>query len=121
MKRDLDLVRQILQALEVQEVGRHPGSAFAIEERDQLEVMFHVHLMEQAGLVLAMRLGHVGEPIPTAFPTSITWAGYEFLDASRDNKIWAKAKKHVIEPAGSVSFSFLLEWLKAEAKNRLGL
>ena len=58
---------------------------------------------------------------PCAIPLSITWAGHESLGAFEDSTSWASAKKKVISPAGSVAFSVLLEWLKSEAKRKLGL
>ena len=49
----------------------------------------------------------------------LTWAGHDFLDSSRDNKIWKLAKEHVIKPGASWTFSLLLEWLKQEARHRV--
>ena len=51
----------------------------------------------------------------------LTWSGHEFADAANDGALWAKAKTNVIGPAGGVAFTVLLEWLKAEAKSRLGI
>ena len=36
-------------------------------------------------------------------PSSMTWAGYEFLDASKNETVWTKAKKAV----GNSSFDVL--------------
>jgi hypothetical protein len=50
--------------------------------------------------------------------TRLTWAGHDFLDSSRDNKIWQLAKEHVIKPGVSWSFLILVEWLKLEARRQ---
>jgi hypothetical protein len=51
----------------------------------------------------------------------LTWDGYEFLESAKDENLWGKAKSIVIKPAGGVAFGVLLDWLKAEAKSRLGM
>jgi hypothetical protein len=37
----------------------------------------------------------------------LTWAGHEFLEASRDDSRWNKAKKIISEKTGSFSFEIL--------------
>lgn len=52
---------------------------------------------------------------------NLTWNGQDFLDASNDSSIWQKAKETVLKPTVSITFTLLLEWLKQEAKIKLGL
>lgn len=120
MKRDLDLVRKILQLMEAGEdasFGRIPEVDGFTED----QVGFHVHLMAEAGLVSAADCTTLGDSSPKAIPMCITWAGYEFLEAAKDDTLWAKARDVVLKPAGGAAFGVLLEWLKSEAKARLGL
>ncbi|MDP3795588.1 MAG: DUF2513 domain-containing protein [Polaromonas sp.] len=121
MKRDLDLVRGILQWMEARPEGRNINWKIEIPGYTAEQIGFHVHLMEQAGLVFARDATFNEAHSPNAIPLSITWSGFEFLDAAKDDTLWAKAKAKVIAPAGGVAFTVLLEWLKAEAKQRLGL
>jgi hypothetical protein len=121
MKRDLELVREILLWMESLPEGSAANQEPEIPERTEEEIGFHAHLMEQAGLITAADIGGAFAMTPLAMPLSITWKGYEFLDASRDSGLWEKAKKNVIGPAAGVSFTVLLEWLKMEAKQRLGI
>lgn len=122
MKRDLELVREILQWMEAQEEGRNVNTwDFDIPERTEREIGYHAYLMHQAGLIIAYDGTSLENDAPNWIPSMITWAGHEFLAASRDNGLWEKAKKNVIGPAAGVSFTLLLEWLKAEAKQRLGI
>jgi hypothetical protein len=37
----------------------------------------------------------------------LTWTGHEFLEASRDDSRWNKAKKIITEKTGSFSFEIL--------------
>jgi hypothetical protein len=121
MRRNLDLVRSILQWMEDQPEGRNINWKIDIAGATSEEIGYHAHLMAQAGLITAADATALENHSPNAIPTSITWAGHEFLAASRDNTLWAKAKTHVIGPAAGATFSILLDWMKVEAARRLGL
>jgi hypothetical protein len=120
MKRDLDLIRKILLVMEEQEHG-YVQSELAVEGYTKEQVNFHIFLLGEAGLAKVVENTPVGCKSPSALALHLTWAGYEFLAAAKDDTLWTKAKTTVIKPAGGVAFSVLLEWLKAEAKGRLGL
>lgn len=120
MKRDLDLVRKILLQMEAAEHGFFKGPLTIADHSDE-EIGYHVFLMSQAGLVKALPDSEINSQSPHATPINITWAGHEFLEASKDDGLWNKAKTHVLKPAGGAAFDVLLEWLKSEAKQRLGL
>lgn len=120
MKRDLDLVRKILLWME----GSDHGTVHTepqIEGFSAEQVGYHVHLMGQAGLITALDITTNGDHSPNALPSSLTWAGHDFLDAVKDDTLWEKAKSMVLKPAAGVAFDVLLAWAKAEAKHRLGL
>lgn len=38
---------------------------------------------------------------------SLTWAGHEFLEASRDDSRWEKVKRLLLEKTGGLSFEVL--------------
>ena len=120
MKRDLDLCRRILLWVEEQEhgfVGRSPEVEGVTDE----EIGFHVHLLGEAGLLKTTDRTFLESRSPQAIPLYMTWAGYEFLAAAKDESLWSKARAKVLKPAGGVAFDVLLEWLKSEAKSRLGI
>ncbi len=114
MKRDLDLCLEILREFE----NQPPGGIRV--QYDSPEAIAHIGLMMDEGLLV----GHVfpGQPKPggTALITKITWAGHDFLDASRDQTILSAATDR-LKKVGGWTFSLLLEVLKDEAKKRLGL
>lgn len=120
MKRDLDLVRSILLSMEASDHGFAVTlpvvDGFTVEE-----VGYHVHLMGQAGLISVLDNTTVVDKSPSALPLSITWAGHDFLDSVKDETLWNKAKSMVLKPAAGVAFEVLVAWVKAEAKQRLGL
>lgn len=121
MKRDLDLVRKILLAVEAD--PRFDGrrllapdicSDVGISGRPIQEISYHLELLIKEGFLE----GNAGPLRPTI--SKLTWKGHEFLDDIRDDSIWAKAKQRV-SGLQSVAFSVLAEIAKAEIKKQLGL
>lgn len=119
MKRNFDLIRTILCDAETVAPGALI-SALSYPGFEHLIVRAHVLMLFDAGLL-------DGEMMTTKFPLAafriigLTWEGHDFLDSMRDDETWDKAKRNVLSPAGGAVFSVLSDWLKAEAKARLGL
>jgi hypothetical protein len=89
MKRDMDLIREILLLAESD--GDHKTTNDYTEE----QIAYHVQLLIDAGLIegKVISQNRDGRQIPSGyFITRLTMAGHDFLDASRENKVWEKAK-----------------------------
>jgi hypothetical protein len=87
MKRDMDLVRKILLALEGNEhVYQH--EQLKIEGYSPDQVGFHMFLMMEAKLITGTEISTMDSKSPEVLPGSITWEGYEFLDNARVEKNW---------------------------------
>ncbi|NWG33878.1 MAG: DUF2513 domain-containing protein [Chloroflexi bacterium] len=62
--------------------------------------------MNEAGLVAAHDITSMADKSPGAL-LRLTWSGYEFLGAAKDDKIWSQAKntrtclKNTMSPRGS--------------------
>ncbi len=108
MKRDMDLVREILLKLEA-----HPAQIFGAEMEidgySKEEINFHLMLMNEAGLINADD-SSAGTEI-YFLPLWITWAGYEFLDDAKNDTRWGRAKS-IMQKTVGVSFEVLKEILK---------
>lgn len=105
MRRDMDLIRQIL--LEIEE---HSGNAenLYIKGYSHEQIAYHVYLLHDAGLVKAKILYGMGSVNPVSYTVfSMTWMGHEFLDACRDEGIWQKMKEIVEEQVKSAPFKIL--------------
>ena len=117
MKRDMDIIRSIAFATRdssapIDGVSQVPHDSFA----------YHVQLMKEAGLVKAAIMPDDGNQAPiTARVFRLTWSGQDFADAASDDTIWKKAKDKFIKPATSWTFEIILEYLKTEAKAKLGI
>lgn len=104
MKRDMDLIREVLLAIETS-----PKTQGLIEldlpGHDDELVSYQVKLLAEAGLIEATNLSH-----SRGFswkPRSLTWAGHEFLDAARNDTVWNKAMTKLKGQAASVPFEVL--------------
>jgi Hypothetical protein (DUF2513) len=106
MKRDMDLARRILLAVEADPEATGFGYVQVdIEGHDQAEVSYHIQLLRDAGLLeaksLTTRAGLDWRPI------RLTYAGHEFVEASRKDTLWQKAKTTVLEKTGGLSVDVL--------------
>lgn len=112
MKRDIELIRLLLLQ---QEIGEAPPELanYPVEEQ-----IYNLQLMDDANLIVAhFGKGNQGEVVNVVI-RRLTWAGHDFLDATKDSKIWKTAKENIIKPGVSWTFQTLLEYLKHEINQR---
>jgi DNA-binding transcriptional ArsR family regulator len=114
MKRDMDLIREILYEIEKSQKFTS-WIDIEIEEYSQEEIEYHVALLNDAGLILAI------PPKSRGFgwkPKRLTWEGHEFLEAARDDKRWMKAKD-IMETTGGFVYEIVKPLLIELAKESL--
>lgn len=110
MKRDMDLIRRICMELEDKDPHNPMISMNNVHDEVFRE---HALLLMEAGLAQGMTQNMVaGQPFAALY--RLTWAGHDFLDASRNDTIWKKAKEQVLRPGMSFTFELLRDWLKSE-------
>lgn len=106
MKRDWELIRNILFKVEEME------STNAVLEDNVFEgvspelVSYHIQLLIEAGLLVGQCHQGLGGPLQ-CYIHRLTWNGHEFLDASRDNSRWKKAKEILLSKGGALTFDVL--------------
>jgi len=91
MKRDWDLVREILLHLEACESTRgnlRPGDLAGYDEE---RVSYHVQIMIEAGLIEGECAKTIARPL-YCMAHRLTWAGHEFLDQVRSHAAWNRIK-----------------------------
>ncbi len=113
MKRDINLIRTILQRVEIYEDPTGLNEIPQIDGYTSAQVSYHMKLLYDAGLITA-RVGDVWDPDTEFQFINLTWYGQEFLDVTRDDILWEKAKDAVIKPVASFTFEILFAWLKAQ-------
>ena len=115
MKRDMDLCRQILLEIE----ARKSGESIEMLQTGASgnDVIEHLQLLQDAGLIAARVDRHSRD----YSIQRLTWEGHEFLQAARDDGVWAEAKERIGSAWRSVTFSLLKEVLEHGVRNALNL
>jgi hypothetical protein len=120
MKRDMDLVRAILQVVESCEDSYGINSP-VIEGYNEAQIAYHLRLLLDGGLIEVKTTAEECQQEDLYGGINLTWNGQDFLDAAKDDTLWKKAKETVIKPGASFTFDLLLSWLKAQIGTALGL
>ncbi|MBF9195409.1 DUF2513 domain-containing protein [Microvirga terrestris] len=127
MKRDMDLVRNLLLEIEASEKPALYISDLISADRlngiDQPTIELHLKLLIEAGLIDANQK-QGSSTVGGWYVRRLTWDGHEFLDTMRDPEIWRKTKEGA-SAAGSWSIAALKEigtaLLKAKVQSVLGI
>lgn len=88
MKRDMDLARKILFAIEKSTDDMNSSIQLPDDEYDTLHISHHVRLLKEGGLIHAIEASHSLHASIAWVPHSLTWQGHDFLDLIRDPQIW---------------------------------
>lgn len=114
MKRDMELVRKLLLAVESGQMN------FVIDGYNNDTVKYHKALVIDAGLaegsVLKSGMGNREIPVNVML-TKLTWAGHDFIDAIASDSNWAKVKEF-LQDAGK---QLTIETIKAAVIHLFGL
>ena len=96
MKRDMDLIREIL--LKVEEL--YVDTAIydlTIDGYDMATVAYHCKLLHNAGYIFDYKAQYASNEIYTFSVGALTWTGNEYLEKIRDNSRWGKIKNTLIQ------------------------
>ena len=104
MKRDMDLVRDILFEVEKQD-GSGSWMKVVLEGRSEDEINYHLLLLKDAGYLDAAVLQDGVRAIVQ--PLRLTWTGHEFLNAARSSKLWEGAKEFALKTTGTLTLEGL--------------
>jgi hypothetical protein len=121
MKRNPDLIRSLLLLIEANDVKGLKGREIEVDGHEYAEVMSHLNLLADAGFIIGEYSRSSTNPdrvIATEHVFDLTWAGHEYLDTVRDNKIWRETKA-IAHKVGATSFEFLFEIAKGLARAEL--
>ena len=121
MKRNMDLVREILLQIEATEPRDVPKlNISGFEEED---IGLHVELVIEHGLVNGITIPSGdgrAHRIAAYRIEGLTWEGHDFLDAARNDTIWKKAKEKCLATTGGLAFDVLKACLVEFGKQAIG-
>lgn len=112
MKRDLDLIRDLLLAVEARPASE-PFLTPEIfgSERDEHEVGEHAYLLWKAGLVEAQMKPNAGLTFNRWFIERLTHEGHDYIATIRDQTVFNQTKHRLKRVGGTAT----LETVKAVA------
>ena len=118
MKRDMALIRLILLNIE----GDYHDLTTVCTAS---EIVYHLNLLLDGGFLTHYFYGndkpHNIGGFMCEMTYSLTWKGHDFIDASRDETFFKKALEEIKQKAVPVTIGIVLEYLKAKAKEKLGI
>ena len=120
MKRDMDLIRTIMLHLESFPDADLNLEEVVIEGHGDETVLGHLLLLREAGFI-EMIYERFGGGESQIFIHRITWAGHEFLEAVRNETIWAKSTKVIMSAGVGLGWPLLQAVLRAKAAEHLGI
>lgn len=118
MKRDMELIRKVMLAAEQ---SKDPYELIdpKIEGHNELEISYHIALLDDAGLLHGQDRSAIG-----VFRWSagmLTWAGHEFVEAVRDESVWKEAVAIADHSSNGTVFELLKKALMKVLEKRTGL
>ena len=105
MKRNLDLIRNILFAVENSNSIDASLTLNSLSElhQDQALILYHVFLLDDAGFII----GIIDETAPYISIARLTNEGHDYLDTIRDDSIWKQTKSTLGKISGSASLEIV--------------
>lgn len=107
MKRDMDLVRQLL--IEIEQDAEWPGGKCVATE--DASKSYHLHLLIHAGLIEGEEIQVLGGAPPHFLITGLSWQGHEFLAATADQDRGSRFKKSAGTTLSSIPFPVITKLL----------
>ena len=122
MKRNLDLIRNILLTIEETEAN-NPLSvqSFVNDEYDEHAISLHIKLLLDCGYIEASPFRYIGMQYDDFRILRITSSGYDYLDSVRNDTVWTKTKEKISEVGESVSLDLVKKIASSAILAMLGI
>lgn len=123
MKRDLDLMRDIMLRIEERCPGKRKttSAAFADLTDDLEKIGFHLYLLYDAGFIDAIPVKCTKLRYTDYFIYGLTFRGCDYLDSVRDASIWSSVKENLLRIGGSATMDVIAELASSLLRDRLGI
>jgi Hypothetical protein (DUF2513) len=121
MKRDMDLIRELL--LKLESVPSEMGDVFSFSPEDKevsvegytpAQIEYHLSLLREIGFIECPG----SQPMLGITFSGLTWAGHDYIGAVRNPDIWRKTKQGA-EAAGGFTTDILRDLAKGFIKTQI--
>ena len=119
MKRDLDLVRQILLQIEALPAG--PPAQYRMSEIEDPVLLAHFELVLASGLVngkISRSQSSRGDVISIS---GLTWEGHEWIETVRSQSVWDETKSTLLDSGAALTYDLTKAVATRILRGRLGL
>lgn len=107
MKRDFDLIRDIMLRIEASDKESFFTDDFLDLTDDKRKLCYNIHLMYEAGLIEASEISISGNLMPEYRIYWLSNAGCDFLGDIRNQSIWLKTKSTLENFGSSVALDMV--------------
>jgi len=124
MTQDLNLLRGIMLFAEEQPAATSfhlHNLKERLPDSDETVIADHVLQLKEEGLVEGTVLLYPKEKTAKIRIERITSQGHDFIRALKDDSVWSKTKKEVIDQGKAASIGMIVEYATGLAKEALGL
>ena len=118
MMRNDDLVRDLLEL-----VANADGTvnAYELDGYSRKEVLFHVQILAEAGLIIANIQNAMGAPGVVCEIERMTFAGTDYYAAIQSPRVWSAVKNKLIDHSVGLSLDAIAEVARKVALSQMGL
>ena len=120
MKRDLDLVKEVLTFIENQNEKVNSWE-IVFEDHNSKQVAYHLELLLEAGYLKGKEVVPKESGVRSWVQLSLRWKGHEFLDVLKNETSWKKIKGKMEEQGQELPFSVIKAIGIAALKSAFGL
>ena len=109
MKRDWEIIREILTTLEASETPNTVVDAESFNQ-DMQNVAYNMRLLKDSGYIEAI-IGESSEGdnlIDAALATSLSNSGHDLLDMMRNDTMWKKIKEKIMSSGINMTFDTIM-------------
>jgi len=103
MKIEIDLIRDILIAVEKSEKPFIPWQKLGIKGYTKEQIIMHINVMNESGYIKLAPSNFSKRDNPSPVIERLKQSGQEFLNSARSETAWQKAKEHVLNASGTIT------------------
>ena len=105
MKKDFDLIRELLLNIEEKSTLDNAYFPNKIEGYSEVEINYHIKMLANGGFLDLTNQSPYSDG--TYRIDSITLEGHEFLDNIKNSTVWEKTKKTAWDKTGTLTFEII--------------
>ena len=123
MKRDLDLMRDMMLRIEslCPSPGKITSDSFTDLCSDKDKIGFHLFLLYDVGFIVAEPVNHSKMRCSDYIVEYLTFIGCDYLDSIRDQSVWNSIKEKLRRIGGNATLDILTDLASSLLREQLGM